>query len=299
MKKFFKSVAVVVALLATCGVYAQEDPSKETVIVEPFTYNQDGYGSATENLRGAVMSGFSNMGRFHVVDAKSDARLASLFQDRKYEDVVTDQNWMTESATVYKSLNAKRLLKGQLEMVKEYSKLNDEGKKVYYDDVNFTIQVFSIEDGSMVGSESFSYHELSTVSNIEAFNGVLRKTEKDMTQFCNKFFKVESYVLDLGEADKKGNLIDLWVSGGSNVGVQKGTIFLVKVEKKIGPKTTRVDVGQVIAEEVTEDMTRCKILKKEEGAVMAASFKEGKTLFVELDRKRGDGIKALGRAFGF
>ncbi len=299
MKKFIKSLAFVAALVSTLGVFAQQDPSKETVIVEPFTCIQDGYARATQNLRGAVMSGFSNVGRFHVVDAVSDARLSALFKERKYEDVVTDQNWQTESTTAYKSLNAKRLLKGQVEMVKEYTKRNDEGKLLYYSDVNFTLQVFSIEDGSMVGSDSFSYSQLSTTSYVDAFNDVLRKAEKQMVHFCNKFFKVESYVLDLGATDKKGNLADLWVSGGSNVGVEKGSIFLVKVEKKIGPKTTRTQIGQVIAEEVTEDMTRCKIMKKDEGAVIAAAFNEGKTLYVELDRKRGAGLVNIGTALGF
>lgn len=299
MKNIFKSIAVAVALLSTFGATAQEDPSKETVIVEPFTYNIEGYGSATKNLRGAVMSGFSNVGRFFVVDATADSRLSALFQDRKYEDVVNDQNWMTESATAYKALNAQRLLKGQVEMFKEYTKINDSGEKVYYTDVNFTLQVYNIADGSMVGSDSFSYSELSLSSYIDSFNSVLRKSEKDMVQFCNKYFKVESYVLDLGDTDKKGNLVDLWVSGGSNVGVQKGSIFIVLVEKKIGPKTTRTEIGQVIAEEVTEDMSRCKVLKKEEGIAMAEAFKAEKTLYVELDRKRGDGAKALGRMFGF
>lgn len=290
MKNFFKSVAIAAALFATCGAFAQTDPSKETVIVEPFTCTQKDYNSAKENIRGAVMSGFSNMGRFHVVDALSDARLSSLFQNRKYEDVVTDQNWMTESTTVYKSLNAKKMLKGQLEMVKEYTKVNEEGKKYYYIDTNFTLQVFSITDGTMTGSDSFSYHELSSVSYSDAFKTTLRKIEKDMNKFCNDFFKIESYVLDLGNADKKGNTIDLWVSGGKNVGIQKGTVFTVKVEKKIGPKTTRTDIGKVVAEEVTDDMTRCKIIKKDEGAVISAAFKEGKTLYVELDHKRGEAL---------
>lgn len=297
MKKFYFSL--VIALCAVLGAFAQNDPTKETVIVEPFTVNQASYADVTKNLRGAVMSGFSNVGRFFVVDALSDSRLSALFQNRKYEDVVTDQNWKTESGNAYKALNAKRLLKGQVELVKEYTKRDEEGKLWYYTDVNFTLQVFNIEDGSMVGSDSFNYSELSLSSYVDAFNDVLHKSEKDMTQFCNKFFKVESYVLDLGATDKKGNLADLWVSGGSNVGVSKGSIFLVFVDKKIGPKTTRVQIGQVVAEEVTADMTRCKVTKKEEGAAMSAAFTEGKTLYVELDRKRGDGIKELGRMFGF
>ena len=41
-------------------------------------------------------------------------------------------------------------------------------------------------------------------------------------------------------------------------------------------------------------MTRCKVIKKDEGAVMAAAFKEGKTLYVVLDHQRGEDLPPLG-----
>ena len=294
MRKLFKSIAIVAALFAACELNAQTDPKKQTVIIEPFTTTQMMFNSEKENIRGAVMSGFSNMGRFYVVDALSDARLSSLFKNRRYEDVVTDQNWMTESATAYKSLKAKRMIKGQLEMLKKYTKINDEGKTVFYVDTNITLQVFSITKGTMVGSESYSFHDLSLTSYSDAFKKTLRKIEKKMTGFCNTYFKIRSYVLDLGNADRKGNLIDLWISGGANVGIKKGTVFRVQLKKKVGPKTTRINIGKVVAQEVTDNMTRCKVIKKDEGAVMAAAFKEGKTLYVVLDHQRGEDLPPLG-----
>lgn len=298
MKNIFKSAAIIAALFASVAVSAQEDPSKETVIVEPFTQT-GGETIALDNLRSAVMSGFSNVGRFYVVDALTDGRLSKLFSERNYEEAITDTNWQTESAAAYKSLNAEKILKGQLELLSFYKKVDDDGDLIYYCDLNFTLQVFNINDGTMAGSESYKYHELSVTSGDDAFNGACKKVVKDMTQFCNKHFKMESYVLELGEADKKGAIADLWISGGTEMGISNGTIFKVMVEKKIGPKVTRTQIGQVIAKEVSDGVTRCDIMNKAEGAVIKQAFNDGQTLYVELDRKRGDGLKALGRGFGF
>lgn len=298
MKNIFKSAAIIAALFASVAVSAQEDPSKETVIVEPFTQT-GGETIALDNLRSAVMSGFSNVGRFYVVDALTDGRLSKLFSERNYEEAITDTNWQTESAAAYKSLNAEKILKGQLELLSFYKKVDDDGDLIYYCDLNFTLQVFNINDGTMSGSESYKYHELSVTSGDDAFNSACKKVVKDMTQFCNKHFKMESYVLELGEADKKGAIADLWISGGTEMGISNGTIFKVMVEKKIGPKVTRAQIGQVIAKEVSDGVTRCDIMNKAEGAVIKQAFNDGQTLYIELDRKRGDGLKALGRGFGF
>ena len=105
--------------------------------------------------------------------------------------------------------------------------------------------------------------------------------------------------MSLGEADKKGVVKDLWISGGSEVGIQNNTIFKVLVEKQIGPKTIRQSIGQIIAKEVTEGATRCEIMDKKAAEAIKTAFGDNKKLYVELDRKRGDGLKGFGRAFGF
>lgn len=299
MKNCFKTLLAVVALAAATGASAQEDPQKETVIVDPFTFSSGASSITRDNVRSAVMTGFSNVGRFFVVDALTDSRLSKLYENREVEDAVNDANWKTESEAAYKSLGAKKLLKGSVELHYEHKKLNDEGKWVYYTDINFTLQVYNIEDGTMTGSESYKYSELSVSSYADAFNSVINKVSKDMTQFCNKHFKMESYILELGEADKKGAIKDLWISGGTEMGIANGTIFKVLAEKKVGPKVTRQAIGQVIAKEVLEGMTRCEIMNKKEGEVIKDLFSKDEKLYIELDRKRGDGLKGFGRAFGF
>lgn len=299
MKTYFKTLLAVVALAAATGVSAQNDPQKETVIVDPFTFSSGASSVTRDNVRSAVMTGFSNVGRFFVVDALTDSRLSKLYENREVEDAVNDANWKTESEAAYKSLGAKKLLKGSVELHYEHKKIDDKGKPVYYTDINFTLQVYNIEDGTMIGSESYKYSELSTSSYADSFNDAIRKISKDMTQFCNKHFKMESYILELGEADKKGIIKDLWISGGTEMGIANGTIFKVLAEKKVGPKVTRQPIGQVIAKEVLDGMTRCEIMNKKEGDVIKDLFSKDEKLYIELDRKRGDGLKGFGRAFGF
>ncbi|WP_418983706.1 hypothetical protein [Alistipes sp.] len=303
MKNCFKTLMALAALIAATAVCAQEetpaDPQKETVIVDPFTYSSGASQVARDNVRSAVMTGFSNVGRFHVVDALTDSRLSKLYENREVEDVVNADNWKSESEAAYKELGAKKLLKGQVELHYEHKKLNDEGKWVYYTDINFTLQVFDITTGTMAGSESYKYSELSLSSYADSFNDAMKKIAKDMTQFCNKHFKMQSYILEMGEADKKGVIKDLWISGGTEMGIANGTIFKVLAEKKVGPKVTRVAIGEVIAKEVLEGMTRCEIKDKKEGEVIKEKFNNQEKLYIELDRKRGDGLKGFGRAFGF
>ena len=299
MKNCIKTLLAVAALAAATGVSAQDDPQKETVIVDPFTYSSGASSVSRDNVRSAVMTGFSKVGRFFVVDALTDSRLSKLYENREVEDAVNDANWQTESEAAYKALGAKKLLKGAVELHYEHKKRDDNGKWVYYTDINFTLQVYNIEDGTMAGSESYKYSELSTSSYADSFNDAIKKITKDMTQFCNKHFKMESYILELGEADKKGVIKDLWISGGTEMGIANGTIFKVLAEKKVGPKITRQPIGQVIAKEVLDGMTRCEIMDKKEGEVIKDLFSKDEKLYIELDRKRGDGLKGFGRAFGF
>ncbi len=302
MKSLLKLTLVVVATFVATNLFAQEDPTKQTVIVEPFTYSASVSSTARDNVRSAVLTGLAKVNRFYAVDALTDSRLSSLFAERSYEDVVTESNWQTESTTVYKSLNAERLLKGQVEMVSLYKKYNDEGKPIYWCDLNFTLQLFDITNGTLIGSKSYKYSELSVSTNDDAFNNCINKisgyhngimeVKPDVLQFCNEYFKVNTYILELGEADKKGNITELWISGGTEMGFLKGSIFAVYKEKKVGPKVVREKIAEITAEEVLDGVTRCKVGKKE-APIIQQEFNAETKLFIELDRQRGDGFNNI------
>ncbi len=286
MKNCFKFILAAVAVSVAAGASAQEDPQKETVIVDPFTYSSGVSTVARDNVRSAVMSGFSNVGRFYVVDALTDSRLSKLYENREVEDVVNDANWKSESEAAYKAVGAKKLVKGLVELHYEHKKPDDDGKMMYYTDINFTLQVFDIATGTMEGSKSYKYSELSYESYADSFNDAIKKVTKDMTGFCNEFFKFKTYILELGEADKKGVIKDLWIAGGTEMGIDKNTIFKVYAERKVGPKVALTPIGEVIAKEVLDGMTRCEIRNKKEGEVIKEKFSAEEKLTVILDRKR-------------
>ena len=289
------------AAVANDAVYAQEgtDPTKETVIIDPFTMTESTYSVVRDNIRSAVITGLANVGRFDIVDVLADDRVSQLFANRKAEDVVNDQNWATESQAQYKALGANKLIKGQIELLREYTTRNDEGKTVYNSEVNFTLQVFNLNDGSVAGSESYKYDDLSLSSYTDAFNSIARKASKDMTKFCNKFFKIESYILELGETDKKGTLASVWISGGKNVGFSNGTIFLVKAEQNVGSKPQLITIGQIKAQSVEDEVTLCVVTDKKTGIAIMDAFNNGKKMQVISDRKRGDGTTTILRGLGF
>jgi hypothetical protein len=255
-------------------------------------------------VRSAVISGLSEINRFHIVDALTDARLKTLFEDRNYEEVVTESNWQTESTAAYKAINADRLLKGQVDLVQYNLKYNDDGEPIYYCTLNYTLQLFDITNGTLIGSKSYKYDELSVsryedalnscLKKISGFHNGIMKVKPDVLGFCNEHFKVITCILELGEADKKGNITDLWISGGEEMGFLKGSIFAVYKEKKIGPKVAREKIAEIVAEEVLDGLTRCKVAKKE-APVIQQEYNAGTALIIELDRQRG---AAFGEAMG-
>ena len=63
-------------------------------------------------------------------------------------------------------------------------------------------------------------------------------------------------------------------------------------EKKIGPKVIREKIAEIVAEEVMDGLTRCKV-KGKESSIIQQEFNAGTQLEVELDHQRGDDFKDI------
>ena len=274
MKNCFKTVLAAVAVLVSLGASAQDDPSKETVIINPFTHTSAVSQAACDNIRAAVLSGFADRGRFHIVDALTDGTLSKLYADRNVEDVVNDANWKTESEAAYKALGARKVVIGQANNVSfSQFKSDIDGKMYNKAEVTYSLKVYNIADGAMIGSEDLS------VSGIDA----VKDLRKGMVGFVDKHFKFETYILELGEADKKGRVKELYISGGTEMGVAKKTRFKVFLERKIGPKVTKSEIGTIVAVEVMEGVTKCQVASGEDA--IKEKFNNGDKLVVILDKQ--------------
>ena len=281
MKNCFKTVLAAVAVLVWLGASAQDDPSKETVIINPFTRTSAVSQAACDNIRAAVLSGFADRGRFHIVDALTDDTLSKLYADRNVEDVV---NWKSESEAAYKALGAKKVVIGQANNVSfSQFKSDIDGKMYNKAEVTYSLKVYNIADGAMIGSEDLSVSGIDADSKDGAFNDAMKDLRKGMVGFVDKHFKFETYILELGEADKKGRVKELYISGGTEMGVAKKTRFKVFLERKIGPKVTKSEIGTIVAVEVMEGVTKCQVASGEDA--IKEKFNNGDKLVVILDKQ--------------
>ncbi len=286
MKKLF---FFVVAMVYAVGVYAQTS-SKEIVIVDPFTMSMGIDPSICYRVRSETMSELSKLKNIEVVDALVDSRLSKLYANRKVEDVVTETNWKTESDAIYKSMAATKLLKGQIDLcdvrVFEGPDITGNGAMItYITNLSFVLSVYNIADGTVVSSKNFNSRAMSAVSRTSSFDKAYKKLEEDVRMFCLKCFKMRTYVLELGEPNKKGIVKDVWISGGANIGVTQDMALSVLLEKKIGPNTIYHPIGRVVAKEVHETTARCELSSSKESAAVKEAFGAGKKIYVEVVTK--------------
>ena len=90
MENVFRTFLTTVVVFVTQGAAVQEDSSKESVLINPFACTDAVSRAACDNMRAAVLSGFSDRGRFHIVDALTDETLSKLYVDCNAADVLND-----------------------------------------------------------------------------------------------------------------------------------------------------------------------------------------------------------------
>ena len=114
-----------------------------------------------------------------------------------------------------------------------------------------------------------------------------------MQKFVNDHFKLESTIVTIEQSDKKKGALTVYVNCGSAVGIQKGQLFDVKVEKDVAGKKILTNIGTLKADEVqSEDMTLCKVTKG--GKEILEANQEGRKLIVISGKQAGGLWKTMG-----
>lgn len=280
MKNLLKLALAFCAVATSWSALAQDDVpelKKETVIIDQFTYTNAVSSAARDNIRAAALSGMVNRGRFVAVDALTSDKLAALYANRNYEDDVNDANWQAESQTAFKELGAQKLIHGQVNNLSFSSETKD-GKTTHKAQITFTLKVYNIMDGSVIGSKDIQSTGSSSKSNEAAFDSAVSSINTQMTAFVDEYFKFETAIIEMGEADKKGRIKSVYIAGGSEMGVSTGTVFNVYGERVIGGRTTRQEIGKIVAKEVMDGVTKCNVTKGDE--VIKAKFNDKEKMVV-------------------
>lgn len=249
-------------LLSSAALFAQSDPVKETVIIDLFTKTAHVPDYIRDGVRAGVIQGFSEKGRFNLVDASTNAELTKLNANRNTEEAVTAENVLNaETSNVYKALGAKYLLKGQITSIttvddKDVLTGNPQKKTT----IAFSMTVYDITDGSTVGSEICEAMGFGKKTH-EAEDSACKDARDEALKFADKYFKFTTFIEQLGEKHKKKGLIDVYIIGGTEMGVQKNQLFKVFVKRQIGSRWTQQEIGKLKAVEPMDGISRCLVTK--------------------------------------
>lgn len=284
MKNCFKTVLAAVAVLVWLGASAQDDlrrrlSSSILLRTPPLSARQPVTTSGA-----AVLSGFADRGRFHIVDALTDGTLSKLYADRQRRGRGERCQLEERKRSRLQGVGCRKVVIGQANNVSfSQFKSDIDGKMYNKAEVTYSLKVYNIADGAMIGSEDLSVSGIDADSKDGAFNDAMKDLRKGMVGFVDKHFKFETYILELGEADKKGRVKELYISGGTEMGVAKKTRFKVFLERKIGPKVTKSEIGTIVAVEVMDGVTKCQVASGEDA--IKEKFNNGDKLVVILDKQ--------------
>lgn len=275
MKKFLSLVAIMVIAISA---FAQ-DPQKETVIVENFYYLTSVVdGSEIANgIRDAFVQGFIQKGRFNVVDAHLDATLQKFNEKRKQnsEENVDASNVLdAETTEAYKALGAKYIVQGQVTSVNNnwVKKALSEDKYNWQSEITVSLTIHNIVDGSIHASEQMRIMGWDNEKAALAQSSAIRGASDDVKKLVDKHFPFTTHIEQVEKSNKKGEAQELYIVGGTEMGVQKGQTFVVKLVKKIGSRTTQVEIGKLKAKEVMDGLTLCTVTKG--GKEIAEEYKQ-------------------------
>lgn len=280
-----KLVLLAVCCVFALGSFAQEEETqkKEVLLMDYFTYSSGIGSSYVKMLRDAILGGIQETGRLTVVDVDAEPTLRVEETRRQDEKAMSDATARTEAM---KSLGAKYAVTGHITDMSGKRMVSDDGSVFYDGQITFNLKVLNIADGSVKVTKAFTYSGLNAKTGSSPEQAVLNTTDyvkMSMQKFINENFKLESVIVAIETTGKKG-AETVYVNCGTALGIQKGQLFDVFVEKDVAGKKIRQNVGQLKAQEVQgDDMTLCKVAKG--GEAIKAANDEQRPLIVVSGKK--------------
>lgn len=247
---------------------------KPVVVVDHFTGSSCRKGDLA-NLRNQVIAGIHETGNVNLVDVESEKVLAMEAERRSSESALADE---TARLGVMKTLGAQYVISGTA------SKLGSDKKRsdYYTGNVSFSLKVTNVEDGTLVGAETYTYSNMAGGSGTTAdaaLYATLDEVKRAMAEFVSKYFRTSGAIVELDEI-KNGKLKTCYINLGSDNGVEVNQEFTVKEVKMIAGVEGIETVGKVKVETIVAGgMAKCKIAAGPDEILKA--FQAGHELRVE------------------
>ena len=250
---------------AVCVMAQAQGAEKERMLVSYFMESDGVSEENSDKIRDAVFSAINASARFVLIDVYAESTFNRESSERAQMD--NDIKAITESH----SMKANDLiLEGNVTAFEVKEEIKD-GKKIYTCAFSYSVEVNEYASKSTVATKSFTYSGtslggfLGDLTNYDspekAINGALSTIEKEIKDFIIEEFPLWGTVIAEDYEVKKDKLVKCYIDLGSNVGIQKGQMFVVyEIQKKAG-KEIKKEIGRLKAEEVDEEITNCKVSK--------------------------------------
>ena len=272
-----KILFALLAFVFTVSAFAQ----KPVVVIDRFTYPSN-LKSGAASIRGQVISGITETNRVQLIDVESESALATEVARRSTERAIDDQ---TARIGVMKTIGAHYIITGTVSQISADKHVTEIGT-FYTGNVVFTLRVMNVEDGTLVGSETYSNSGLTGgkgTSKEDAILATIKKASRFMKGFVSKYFKIEGTIVEMGEM-KGGKPKSCYVNLGADAGAVKGQKFEVYEVKTVAGREIVHQIGAlVVMEVVASDLSDCKFASGAEEILQA--FKEGRELRILTKEK--------------
>ena len=268
MKKLFFIITILFVSLSTAMAQNNDKP---TICIDEFDYNTRIGTNWVNVLRNNVAKGILQTGRLNIVDIRDmgePADIESDFLKGLYDD------------------NVDVLVKGHFNSLVCKSQRRD-GKLNYESSVDYSLSLVDTYTGKTIATQTFQGSNTSGKTEAESISKSIESaTVNRMKKFVEDNFKVEALIKELDEVDPKKGAKSVYVTLGTNDGIQNGQMFDVYQEVEIAGEVGSRLIGTAKAKEVMgANITLCTISKG--GLEIKNAFDKNQKLIVVTRAKKG------------
>lgn len=262
-----KIILAVTALVIALNVNAQDSSAKHSVALNEVTTNSNISRAWIASLRAEIMEGLLGTGRVEVLDVTTvegfpgdESMQISFLSDKDVETFLKCQ---------FNSLNTTR-------------KTNDEGKVSWTTKANYTLTLIDVATGGVKSTNTYEESGFSSESDEKAMASAIGSVSSTMKKFVESAFPLTATIKALDKVHPKKGVESLYITVGSNAGVQEGQPFEVFVETDIAGSIITKKIEKVtvkVKEVVAPNMSLATVSGK--GAVeLQTAFENGEKVTV-------------------
>lgn len=268
-------ISVVMMLFAASMLFAQSS-EKTNVCVEQFTYNTNIGTNWVEHLRNCIIEGLTQQSRLNMIDIKTFGELPSAENDRFAK--------LSEGGVEI-------VVKGHFTSL-DVKSVTKDGKVTYETEINYTLKVVDAQSGQITATQNFK-HSGSAETKEKSITDSFTLSADDMSRFVNQNFKITGIVKTLDQVDNKKGAKTLYITAGSNAGVESGQPFEVFQEVEVAGEMISKKIGEIKVKDVLSGtLSLCNVSKG--GKEIQKAFESGVKLTVVSRAQKFDPSNPFG-----